>query len=71
MTPLRKAIKLAGGLSALAKKLDADPQVVSNWRKRGVPPNRCADVEAAVSGQVTRYQLRPDVFGADPTQKAA
>lgn len=63
MSPLERAIEAAGGLSALADKIKATPQAVNNWRERGVPPERCRDIEAAVDGTVTCHDLRPDVFG--------
>lgn len=40
--------------------------------RRKVPPVHCRKIEAMTNGQVTRYQLRPDVFGEQPeTSKAA
>ncbi len=60
---LKQAIEEAGGLTALADLLKATPQTINNWRKRGVPAERCKDIELAVAGKVTCEQLRPDVFG--------
>lgn len=71
MSALERAIEAAGGLSSLANALEATPQVVWNWRKRGVPPERCALIETATNGQVTRHDLRPDIFGPAPAQFAA
>lgn len=31
------AINAAGGVARLAEKLDVKPNVISNWRTRGVP----------------------------------
>ncbi|MBE0615223.1 MAG: helix-turn-helix domain-containing protein [Burkholderiales bacterium] len=65
MSPIEKAIELAGGTSALAKKIGVNsPQVVSNWvaRKR-VPPKYCAAVERATDGKITRQHLRPELWG--------
>lgn len=45
--------------------------VVSNWRARGrVPVERCIPIETATHGVVTRYELRPDVFGEAPKKAA-
>lgn len=66
MSPLDNAIDIAGGTAALARALEVTPQVVSNWKKRGVPAEYCRAVEAAVGSSVTRYELRPDVFGSAP-----
>lgn len=32
-----------------------------------IPPERVLAVEALVQGRVTRYELRPDVYGPAPT----
>ena len=37
MTTLDQHIKSAGGVNALAASLDIQPNVVSMWRKRGIP----------------------------------
>lgn len=67
MNALDKAIESAGGVGKLASAIDTTQNVVSNWRLRGqVPANRCASIESATGGAVTRYDLRPDVFGAPP-----
>lgn len=71
MKPIQKAIDLVGGPTALARLLGNGvlQQHVTNWRRRGVPAERCIDIENAVGGQVTRYQLRPDVFGPEPEER--
>ena len=35
-------------------------QTVWNWRKRGVPIPRCAELEQATGGAVARWDMRPD-----------
>lgn len=37
MNILEHSISAAGGVSELAKALSLEPNVVSNWRKRGIP----------------------------------
>lgn len=37
MNILDQAIHAAKGVSELARALDLEPNVVSNWRKRGIP----------------------------------
>lgn len=50
------------------------PQVITNWRKRGIPvrpKNQVLAIESAVEGQVTRHELAGDVYPLDqppPTQ---
>lgn len=60
-TALTKAIDRAGGVSQLARALGVRQSVVSNWRKRQVPADRCRAIERATG--VSAYELRPDVFG--------
>jgi DNA-binding transcriptional regulator YdaS (Cro superfamily) len=40
-------------------------QAVYKWSKseRGIPAEHCRTIECATKGAVTRYDLRPDVFG--------
>ena len=62
MSAIDQAISRAGGVSALAKLLGTSPQVVCNWRRRGIPAERVLAVEQATEGEVTRYDLRPDLY---------
>jgi DNA-binding transcriptional regulator YdaS (Cro superfamily) len=63
MRELERAIKRAGGLKKFADSLGVSPQVVFNWRKRrSIPVDRCAAIEKVTGGEVTREQLRPDIF---------
>ena len=67
MTALDRAVQSAGSQQALAQLLGIKPPSVSGWydRKR-VPAERCIAIEHATG--VSRHQLRPDVFGPDPTE---
>lgn len=72
MSIIDKAVKLAGGTSAMASALSVSPQVVANWKgRKSVPAEYCLRIEQATNGKVTRYQLRPDVFGSAPEREAA
>lgn len=57
---LKRAVKIAGGLSALALRLGITPQAVSQWER--VPAKRVLSVERATGGRITRNQLRPDLY---------
>lgn len=46
-------------LNQLAGRLGESPQTVSNWRKRGVPVNKCAQLEQLSNRAVLRWQMRP------------
>lgn len=51
----------------LAERISVTPQAVHNWFARGVvPAGRCLAIENATDGAVTRFELRPDVFGQPP-----
>lgn len=60
-TPMQEAKRLAGGTTALAKKLRVTIQAISLWGEMP-PPKRCLEIEA-VTG-VSRERLRPDFFRA-------
>ena len=72
--PLERAIGAAGGLTKLADKMKVSPQVVANWRARGVPAERVLDLERATvmeegeQPKVTRHEIRPDLY---PMENAA
>jgi TorA maturation chaperone TorD len=55
---LEEAIRVAGGVGALAKKLGISQPSVSNWSR--VPSERVLSVEAATG--VSRATLRPDLY---------
>ena len=61
------------GSAKFAQDLGVSKAAVSHWRhnRYRVPADRCIDVERATGGAVTRYDLRPDVFGPAPTEQAA
>lgn len=60
---LRKACKLVGGKSAMARLTGVTRQAVQHWARNGVPANRVIKIEKATGGEVTRYELRPDLYG--------
>jgi len=64
MTPqlaLRIAIRRAGGMSALCRKLKLkNYQTVQGWVDRGLPDEWLVAVEKVT--KVPREQLRPDLF---------
>ena len=64
--PIQRAVFSVGGQSALARKLGVKPQAVQRWCATGtVPSNRVLDVERVTDGQVTRNELRPDLYPLD------
>jgi TorA maturation chaperone TorD len=58
---LERAIRSAGGVSELARRIGIAQPSVSNWNR--VPAERVAAVEEATG--VSRAVLRPDIFGTE------
>lgn len=59
-----QACRLLGSQEALAAALRIKSPSISEWRLRGrVPAVRCIPIESVTKGVITRYQLRPDIFG--------
>ena len=56
---LDEAIRVAGGVGALARKIGISQPSVSNWAR--IPAERVLSVEAATG--VSRAILRPDLYG--------
>lgn len=64
-TPIERAIAIVGGQTELADKINRTQGQVSSWvvGRRPVPPKHCIPIEAITKGAVTRFELRPDIFG--------
>jgi DNA-binding transcriptional regulator YdaS (Cro superfamily) len=69
-SPIKKACDVLGGRVNLATALDVTPQAVYLWvTKPGkITAERCVGIERATDGVVTRYELRPDLFGPAPAK---
>jgi TorA maturation chaperone TorD len=63
---LQEAIRAAGGISELARRIGISQPSVSNWDR--VPVERVLSVEAATG--VARGVLRPDLFNGAPAESA-
>jgi len=64
-SPIEKAAAIAGCVANLAQKCGVTPQAVYKWIAQGYPPSeRCVEVESAVQGQVSRFDLLPPEFHA-------
>jgi DNA-binding transcriptional regulator YdaS (Cro superfamily) len=50
-----------GGPTAVARMVGCRVPSVIEWRKRGIPADRCPAIERATSGAVTVEVLRPNV----------
>ena len=63
MTPISKAIDVAGSVNAFAAAIAVPVQSVYFWRsgERRVPADYCPRIEEATGGLVRCEDLRPDV----------
>ncbi len=77
LTPIQRAAALVGGQSELARRITATdgqkpitPQGVGAWCRgeTQIPSERVIAIEAITGGQVTRHELRPDIY---PVNEAA
>ena len=61
---LEKAIDIAGGQSALGRLIDRDQKAIWAWinTTQKVPAEDVLKIEKAVDKQVTRHELRPDIY---------
>jgi len=63
-TGIEIAVRIAGSQTALGNLLGVSPQAVQKWVAQGYPSaDACKQIEEALSGQVTRAQLDPYLFG--------
>jgi DNA-binding transcriptional regulator YdaS (Cro superfamily) len=60
-SPVEKAFRIVGGQSAMASRLGISREAVRKW-KRQVPAERVLEIEHATDGQVSRHDLRPDIY---------
>lgn len=84
MNSVQRAVAVFPSQAAFARQIGRHPQEVTRWIKTGrVPAKHCQAIEQAVEQAlalrsemlpellpVTRYQLRPDVFGPEPSAVA-
>ena len=62
----KRAIAFAGGPAALARHMRSQgqtitTQAISQWKR--VPSKRVLGVEKAAAFKITKYQMRPDIYG--------
>lgn len=75
-TAIARAVAIIGSQTELAEILGVTPGLVWQWinGRRVVDSKHCLAIERAVdkisAGAVTRYDLRPDVFGEKPAAES-
>ena len=55
-----RACNIVGGPQVLADHLGCTRQALYQWNK--VPRGRAFEIEVATGGQITRHEIRPDLF---------
>ena len=69
---IQKAIDITGGQSALAKKCGKKQGHVWHWLNSDrVSPEAAILVDDATHGEVSKHDLRPDIFGPSKLSGAA
>src|SRR6516225_4080971 len=58
---LREAVRVAGGMRALARLIGTSHQAIAQWAR--VPAERVPDVERATG--ISRHRLRPDLYAEE------
>lgn len=76
ISPLHRAVAIVGGQTALARALSTAERPIAQghiwawlYRTKVTPPEFCIHIEQATGGAVTRYDLRPDIFGPAPSEQ--
>lgn len=70
---LERAIGIAGGQKPLADRIGTTQSQVWYWlarAKKGVPGEYVIPIEQATDGQVSRHDLRPDLYPLSPEAAA-
>lgn len=64
---LKRAVQKFGSHTAAAKAIGVSQQAVTRKLKFGgdVPAKWCVPIERATQGEITRHDLRPDLYPAD------
>jgi DNA-binding transcriptional regulator YdaS (Cro superfamily) len=58
----RRAAQIVGGISALARKIGVVNQTIYSWDEGDLPAERAVAIEKATDGQITRQEMRPDLW---------
>lgn len=64
---VKRAIQMAGSQDKLAAMMGVDQKAISNWlrREKRFPPRRAVQVARLFPDQITKHEMRPDIFDED------
>ena len=57
---LQRVVKLVGSKAKVAEIADVTPQAVAQWTR--IPTARVLLIEKALDGDITRQEMRPDIY---------
>lgn len=69
MDVIQELTKHIGSQAEIARQLGLGSRATVGMWKGRIPPKHVLRLEELTSGEVTRYQMRPDIFG-DPPEAA-
>lgn len=58
---VKRAVYIAGGPARVARHFNITTWAVCKWTR--CPKDRCLELEKLCYNQVSRYKLRPDIYG--------
>lgn len=61
-TNLETAILFFKSQAKLAHALKLDPQAVTQWKRRGIPPARAKEISDLTGGAVKPWDIKPKFF---------
>lgn len=61
-TLVERICKVVGGHRRLAVLLNISEQAISKWKRNGIPVERVLAIEEATNEQITRQEMRPDIY---------
>lgn len=62
MTNLQIAIDYFGSQANLAHAMGLNPMVVTQWKRRGLPPKRAKQISELTNGKIKPVDLLPEFF---------
>lgn len=67
---IKELFDSVGGVGWISKMIGANYAAVYQWSvKNKISAERAVEIEEKTNGLLTRYQLRPDLFGDAPNKK--